>query len=279
MKSLFGDLHVHSCFSDGNYLPIQLIEKAVSKGLDFISITDHDTVDGVIEAKKRDTYRSFRLIEGIELTVSFNPKIHILGYNINIEDIFLNDYLRLNKLMSIRDFMKFIKLLRKKYEINEFEKYSKIIPFSFSNLIKSLVIDGVISDEHDYYIREISGVNYNGAISEYYPSLTNGVNVIRNSGGIPVLAHPGQLSYKNNDLLELVTYLKKIGLRGIECYHPSHTKLQCESYLKIAKEYDLFITGGSDYHDDIDVSIDYGMFYNDSILDFEKEAMRLKVIY
>lgn len=243
----FIDMHVHSTFSDGVYSPSKLVDYAVEKGLSGIAITDHDTVDGVGEAIRRASiYKDFIVIPGIELSTEYNnEEVHILGYKI--------DY-KMEYLLKILQYLQNTRSDRATKIVDKLKKHG--IKISYKDVIK-ISGDGAIGRPHiahslvqKGYVRTIreAFVKYlaKGAIA-YVPKqkLTPlcAINIIKKAGGFSVAAHPGLLKSGNT-----LDYLIDIGIDGIEVYHSKHTVEQSEKYLKLAKKYNLIITGGSDFH-------------------------------
>jgi predicted metal-dependent phosphoesterase TrpH len=242
------DLHIHSSYSDGALSPEEIVEIAENKGLKCISITDHDTIASQYITKEEFT--KLNIIPGVEFSTEYDDlDIHILAYYIDIENIKLSE--TITKLKDAR-------IERSKEIINKLKSIG--IYIDISNLIKSGDFSlgrGNIAKE---MIKEGYVDNFKEAFSKYLmkgkvayvqgrkQSYKEVMNLIEECGGIAVLAHPGRI-YRSIEVENIVRKLKCHGLKGIEVYHPSHTKDQINDFYNLSKKYKLLITGGSDFHE------------------------------
>lgn len=255
MKEKLIDLHMHSSYSDGDLSPDELIKECIKNNIKTISITDHDTIEGnkniSLKYKNND---EIKIISGIELSARVSVgTMHILGYDIDINNRVLNDKIPVLKNNSIYHIIGLLTVLKKDYNITFSTEDIKELICSNKNigrpdLAKLCIKYGYcksVSDAFDKYlidsyekIRSIGkGISYKECI-----------DLITVAGGIPVLAHPKTLKLNDNDLLKLIKNMKEYGLKGIEVYNSIHTKEDIEKYLKIASDLNLLISGGSDYH-------------------------------
>lgn len=242
------DLHTHSIYSDGSLKPKEIIQKAVKSGLDGIALTDHDTVAGLEEAKLESDKYQFTFLPGIELTTDFGAvEAHILGYSFDYKNLIL-----LRKLDTILEARKerarlIIKKLNKakiplSWEKVEAETTSKFV--GRAHIYRALQSSGLVSsgfgrEAFGYYLGK-NGVAY---VPHQEIGTFEAIALIIEAGGVPVLAHPGRMADE-----QLIAQLVKNGLQGIEAHYPTHTSEQTERYLKLAADYKLIVTGGSDYH-------------------------------
>lgn len=241
------DLHTHSTYSDGSLTPEQLVQKAVKSGLDGIALTDHDTVAGLEEAMAAAEKHHYTLLPGIELTTDFgDSEAHILGYNL--------DYTN-PKLLQKLDIILKSRTERARLIIKRLNKAK--IPLSWEE-VKAETSSGFVGRTHIFRALQTSGQIRSAGREEFnYYLGKNGIayvphqeigtyeaiELIIESGGIPVLAHPGRMADE-----QVIAKLVKNGLQGIEAYYPTHTTEQTERYLQLAAQYQLIVTGGSDYH-------------------------------
>lgn len=245
------DLHLHTTASDGVLSPSELVEKAKETGLEVISITDHDTVEGLAEGRKKAEELGIEFINGIEISCDWLGKeVHILGYFIDFQDEkFLNE---LKKLRNIRD------------ERNEkmLEKLNKNgIEITMEELRKEAG-EGVISRAHMSQIIMRKGYAYSNkeVFSRYLghcgiayvpkKNLTpdRAVKMIKSNGGIVSLAHPKLITRDRGQLLKIINGLKEVGLDCIEAYHGKFDKKDVKYFIDLARETGLICTGGSDFH-------------------------------
>ncbi len=242
------DLHTHSTYSDGSLKPQELIQKAVKSGLDGIALTDHDTVSGIEEAVDESVKYQFTFLPGIELTTDFGDlEVHILGYNLDYHNPVL--LRKLDLILESRDERArlIIKKLNKARIPLSWEKVKAETTSRFigrAHIYRALQVSGLISMSHG---REAFGYYLGKSGLAYVPhreiETFEAIALVIETGGVPVLAHPGRMA---DD--QLIAKLVKKGLQGIEAYYPTHTSEQTDRYLKLAAKYGLIVTGGSDYH-------------------------------
>ena len=240
------DLHIHTDYSDGTMTPEEVIDEAINLGVSTISITDHDTIDGIMIAHRYGKEKNLHIIPGIELSSYLSPsEIHILGYFIDINNRTLQKMIKQAREDRINRIYAMVEKLRK---LNVNIDAQEILTLAGKGTPGRMHVAETLW-EHGYcntivesfskYIRD------NGPA--YVPKKTltpqQAIELIIGAHGVAVLAHPG-LTLRDHVIKDLVKY----GLQGIEVYYPSHTPQAVEKYLKIAKKYNLAVTGGSDFH-------------------------------
>lgn len=243
----YADLHIHSNYSDGTMTPEEIIKLARRKGVKCISITDHDTIASQYVTK--DVWEDVNVIPGIELSTEFQElEIHMLGYNLDIENENLKKIV--NKLNECR----INRIEEIMFELKKHSIYLKL---------EDLYIDlgSTVGRSHvaNAMVKKGYFDNYKTAFTAYLvkgkPAYVKGfklgyketLELIQTSGGIPVLAHPGQI-YRGMGIEKIIKELKCYGLKGIEVYHPSHAKDQTNYFYNLATKHKICVTGGSDYH-------------------------------
>lgn len=240
------DLHIHTNASDGDLSPEDLINKVSGKGLETISITDHDTINGYLEAKEFASKKNIELIPGVEISAQWNEReIHVLAYAFEEEDenfrklIFNQKKARRKRMKAIVEVLK-SKGLGIDYEEVRAESHTGNIgrPHAASVLIQK----GYVASVAEAFIRYLSTEKI-GGIKTDYATLGEVISIIHDSGGVLSIAHPGRL-YTLSEINELL----KHPFDGIECIHPSHTYKIQKKLIDVAKSNNLLITGGSDFH-------------------------------
>lgn len=240
------DLHVHSRISDGSFSIRELAFAALDKQLDVIAVTDHDTLS---QAKQipDDLPAGIRVIPGIEISCfdyEEDMRVHILGYNI-LNTSLVEEFVHPLLLARHENSMKQIELLQQNgYSVDlqnicrADEKY-----IYKQHIMEYLVKTGQAPDMFgDFY----KSVFKNGGICAFdirYLNPYEAVRVIKEAGGLAVLAHSGQ---QHN--FSLIPRLVKEGLDGLELHHPANQEKDKSVILEYASEYGLFLTGGSDFH-------------------------------
>lgn len=247
---MIGDLHCHTTLSDGSLGIEEIIVQAKRTGLDYISITDHDTLSSSSRAAVLGERYGIKVIPGVELSAwdkTRNSRVHILCYAPQKPD-------RLEGLC-----LKSCEI-RKASAKDMIEKVTKLYPITAEAVLKYCKGSKSIYKQH--IMRAL--VNYGYATELYgelddklfnrktgscivtreYPDVNFVIDLIHSSRGVAVMAHP--YLYDN---VELLTELAEKGkIDGIEVYHNSADEKQREELLKIAEKYNLIVTGGSDFH-------------------------------
>lgn len=240
------DLHIHTQYSDGTLSPKEIVDLSKEKGIKTISITDHDTIKGTKEGKEYAKKAGIRFVPGVELSTFSIKEVHILGYNYDENNSQLLETLEdFSKQREER--VKKILFALKKYNINiEREELDATNSVGRLHVAKALVKKGYSSSVPEAFDRYL-GVNG----LTYYPSKRitpfEGVKLIKNAGGIPVIAHPLRF-FKEKSLEDLIVGLKQHGLGGIEAYYNTHDQSTSQTFLNIAKRNKLIATGGTDFH-------------------------------
>ena len=247
------DMHTHTSFSDGTLTPSELLSYGKRKGLETISITDHDTILGYNNLTDEDK-KGMEVISGTELTAKIETgRMHILGYDIDLDSHELNSALRELHEYSIASVIAYLEKLKEDHHIVFSEKDVYDILNAERNIgrpdLALLCIKygyAATADEaFDKYLKDVweKAKRKNKGIT---PKTC--ISLIKKANGIPVLAHPHSLLLGSSKLKSVVQELMSYGLRGIEVYHPYHTKDQIKEYLALTTELNLLISGGSDYH-------------------------------
>lgn len=260
------DLHMHSYYSDdGEFEPKQLIDLCLEKNIKYFSIADHNSVRGIKEAKEYCVGKNINIIPAIELDCTFNEiNLHVLGYGIDCDKTVFYD---------IEDNI----IKQEQFASKKRMKLVKELGIDFSDeVINSLSRNGVVNGEmiaeaamkfdknHEnpllmpYY--ENGSRSDNPYVNFYWDycaqgkaayaevsfiSLQEAINIIEESGGIPILAHPGNNIKENINLLEQII---SCGIKGIEVYSSYHSREQVEFYKKFSLKHKLLLTCGSDFH-------------------------------
>lgn len=239
------DLHLHTFHSDGTFSPEEVVRRAKELGLSAISVTDHDTVDGV-PAARGAAGKDLEIIPGVEMTVVFRDReLHILGYGIRIEDpefAALLDRLKQRRLERIK---KMIDKVRERGADVTFGEVTAIAgPGSVGrpHLAEAMIRKGFVKSLKEAFDRYLAD-DAPCFVRDATLTVQEAVRMIRAAGGVAVLAHPNRLVED-----EWVPELVEAGIQGIEVYHSDHSPTVAEKYRRMAEERKLLITGGSDCH-------------------------------
>lgn len=251
------DMHVHTNYSDGDLSPYDLIKLAIQKNIGVISITDHDTLEGIRKINRNDSLiveSGINIINGIELSAKVSRgTMHILGYDIDLDNDFLNAKMTELKDNSINSVLSIMEQIKRDYGIVfKYEDIKNMVNANHNlgrpDLAKLCVKYGYaesIQDAFDRYLVDAHNKTRKTNKGLYYQEC---LELISKSGGIPVLAHPKSLKLDEKEFLILLKEMISNGLLGIEVYHSTHTKEEMQYYLEIANKFNLLVSGGSDYH-------------------------------
>lgn len=244
------DLHIHSSISDGLLSPFEIIDWGKKKGLKALSITDHDSISAIDTVLNYSLSKDIELVPGLELSTEYNGvEVHMLGYFYNLKDDSLDSYLdMLRKGRIIRAEKMIYKLNNLGYKIkfDDVVKLAKdISSIGRPHIARVMINYGYCKDIEDAFDRFI-GFGKPAFVDRYKISPFEAVEVIKSSGGVSSIAHPGLII--NIDKLSLIKKLKLWGLAGIEAYHISHSIEDTEYFVNVSKELGLIITGGTDCH-------------------------------
>ncbi|MEW6102896.1 MAG: PHP domain-containing protein [bacterium] len=239
------DLHIHTVYSDGSFTPKEIIKYADNLGLFYISITDHDILDSYFEIENIES--KVEIIPGIEIgceACGNIEEIHILGYFIDIEDQRLKDFLTPIREGRERRVEKIVKKLQGAGINIDYEDVKRVSgPGAIGRLhIARVLFDkGFSSSVLSCFEKYLSFGKCGFVERENLPKPEKAIEVIKASGGIPVLAHP-------YDTIGLLPSLIKAGIMGVEAVHPKIDPNLSKLLRRKAFEYGLFVTGGSDCH-------------------------------
>ncbi|MDP8263303.1 MAG: PHP domain-containing protein [Candidatus Ancaeobacter aquaticus] len=240
------DLHIHTNYSDGTYSPSEVVHQASRIGLRAISITDHDTVDGIEEAMNAARDLSLEIIPGIELSADDgNNQMHILGYYIDWRNPTFNAQLtelsddRLNRARSIVDKLNQIGV---KIDFNEVMNISGKGTVGRMHIAQAMKKKGIVNTVQESFNKYI-GNGRSAYTAKYKLRPGEAIKLIKDSGGVSVVAHPGLLKRQ-----AIIEELIDLGLDGIEVYHTDHKPAAVKKYLLVAAAHNLIVSGGSDCH-------------------------------
>ena len=246
------DLHIHTTYSDGSFTPQEIVDKAKKAGFKAIAISDHDTLEGIKPAVKYAEDKDIEVIPAIEFsTFRGKAEIHILGYFIDYEDKFLKE--KVQKIYDSRKkrAQKMVELLNQENVDITFDEVRNVAGDDYigrPHIAKLMVQKGYIDEMGDAFTEDYIGNGGRAYVKKYKISPVEAIKLIKDSGGIPVLAHPVFINHGEPLRKDDIKEMKANGLVGIEVYHSKHNTDNANYYKEIANELGLLITGGSDFH-------------------------------
>lgn len=243
------DLHVHTTASDGTATGTEAVELAASLGLAAIAVTDHDTVSGVAEAAEAGKKLGVEIVPGIEISTKYGGPVHILGYYIDtnseklrpVLDWVVHDRDERNRKMA--ELMAADGLPVSYDEMHR--RFGGVIGRPhFAEVLVELGLANSVQDAFDRYVEK--GQKY--YLPRNFLSIERSVEIIREAGGVPVLAHPFQYKRDDKGLRDIIEHCMEYGLMGMECRYSGYGEDKVAYLEALAEEYGLIKTGGSDYH-------------------------------
>lgn len=248
------DFHIHSTFSDGTLSPAEVVNLACRKGLTAIALTDHDTVAGTKPAIAAAVGTSLEVIPGLEISVLHNgTSLHLLGYLMDTVHPGLNRVLAgLQKGRDERNAEIIKRLLDQGIAVSpgDILRVSQTGQTGRPHIARVLVEKGIVRtilQAFEQYLGR-DGLAY---ASRPVLDAAEAIGVLRQAGGLAVLAHPLQIDASLERLPGLLDELVPLGLDGLEGYYPTHSAGVRRKLRATARRYGLVLTGGSDFHGDI----------------------------
>lgn len=235
------DLHSHTTYSDGILSVDELIDRAISNNVNILAITDHDCVDGSKEAFY--TKKDIKIIYGVELSTERNGEsVHILGYfKQPLVDSPLLIALEKQRENRIKRALKILSLLEEHFNI----KLDPSFIYKVDSITRGTISNEIINQGYNYTKKHIFEYMLGNGCKAYIPStkMTTeyGIKLIKESGGIAVVAHP--CLYKKNNVYDII----KLGIDGIEGRYPSKFNDE-KMYRRFVNNNKLLFTAGSDFH-------------------------------
>lgn len=274
------DLHLHTTHSDGSLSPAEVVDLAQKAGVTALSITDHDITTGLAEAMTAGQALGIEVIPGVEISSEYGgSELHVLGYFLDWHDAELGARLatlresrhRRNPLIIER-----LQTLGIDITYEEVRAMAGTDSVGRPHIARVLMEKQVVASAKEAFDRFLA----NGKpayVARDLPSPADAIQWIKAAKGLAVLAHPTWIKPTEGTLADLATQLKAEGLDGIEVHYSTHTPRQTREYLSLAKQVNLLVTGGSDFHGltkpDIDVGIGKGTLHvPDSVLPKLKQA-------
>lgn len=287
------DLHVHSNCSDGSLSPRELVEYALTHNITAFALTDHDTTDGLTDAilyakelsgrisEKNPQGNSVEVIPGIEFSTEYEDRdIHVVGLFIAYESVdFQNRIAAFTQSREVRN-EKMCGLLRSHGISITYEELKNYFPgavITRAHYARFLWEKGYVksmSEAFDRYVGDYASCY----VKREKVTPIQAVKLILAAGGIPILAHPILYHMSNAKLKELVRELKEAGLMAIEGMYSTYTSSETRQIQEIAKEYNLLVSGGSDFHGKNKPGLQFGtgygkLYIHESILETLRGAL------
>ena len=253
------DLHTHSTASDGAHSPARLVEMACARGLGAFAVSDHDTLAGVPEACEAACGLGLPLIPAVELSVDLTAggSAHLLGYfpEADPENLCSLETPLGRALEKVRDarFSRNPRILTKLAEMGMHIPEREVARAAGSGVVgrphiaQAMVNRGYVGTQREAFDRFLAR-GRPAYVERRRLSADSAIGLIRDEGGLPVLAHPGLMPRQPEEISALIGSLADRGLTGVEVYYPGHDADMTAHLERTALRYGLAVSGGTDYH-------------------------------
>lgn len=249
------DLHCHSTASDGGLSPEMVATRAFERGCQLLALTDHDTLAGMAAADKTARALGLPFVSGVEVSVTWRKKtVHIVGLDFSPEDQTLGELLAHIRMGRVARAELMAQTLAKRLPLAAREIFDGAMRFcaqpemiSRTHFARFLIEAGFCKNMQrvfKHYLAE----GKTGYVAHEWSRLDDAVAAIVGAGGVAVVAHPGRYKMGKMQMNELLTAFIDAGGRGIEVISGSHGELDVRHFSKIAREKNLLVSAGSDFH-------------------------------
>lgn len=250
------DLHCHSTASDGSETPTAVVERAKALGLTGLALTDHDTTAGFSEAYTRAKELELPFISGVEFSSVMNEEpVHILGYSFDPDHPHLLNLSEEHIKRRIERNEEMVELLRKQQmpiEPEDLYRASTSRIVGRPHIALAMIKRGYVSTIKEAFVKYLGEGKSCYAPGRRF-TVQETIDVIHQAGGVAVIAHPHLIKRGR-----IMRRLLELDFDGIECYYANMSFSQNGIWLRKAKEEELLITGGSDFHGAIKPQIELG---------------------
>lgn len=254
---MLADLHMHSTASDGALAPAELMSRAAACGIDLVSLTDHDSVAGLAEARQAARELGMGWIDGIELSAQWQGHtVHVLGYGFQTESASLLEALvRVHEGRWQRAEQIAVRLAAKRMpgalegalEVQRAVGSDPHSPPARPHFADWMVHAGHVRDRAEAF-RKWLGAGKLGDIKQHWPELAAAVGQLRAAGGVAVIAHPWHYGFTRSRLRRLLRDFAEAGGHGIEVSNGKQAPEQVAVLARLSVEFGLLASCGSDFH-------------------------------
>jgi 3',5'-nucleoside bisphosphate phosphatase len=247
------DLHSHTVFSDGSLTPTQLVRLAMTNGVRALSVTDHDHTGGIDEALEVGNAAGVEIIPGIELSASYAEfeDIHILAYYFAWHDPHLRARLESFRVARETRAERILERINAKLAaegrapiVYEAVKAQVQGAFGRPHIATALIEHGHVPDMNTAFKEYLIPCN----VPKYYMPADEALALIRQARGLSSAAHPRFITPDRARLRQVIQDLSALGLDGVEAYHSDHDAEMRLYFIRLANQFGMLVTGGSDYH-------------------------------
>lgn len=255
------DLHTHSTASDGTFSPGELVAEAKRAGLQAMALTDHDTTNGLEEAMTAGQRLGLEIIPGCELSVDY-PKgqMHIVGLWLPVQPRILTEklvYLRERRHSRNERIIQALQKAGIDIDYQEVRDLAGDASIGRPHIARVLMDKGAVRDIQEAF-DEYIGPKGRAYVPKDKLTPEVALDILNREGATVILAHPFTLKMSESELRSELERLKGLGLHGLEAHYPEHTPGKTALYLQLCREFDLLVSGGSDFHGSVKPDIHLG---------------------
>jgi predicted metal-dependent phosphoesterase TrpH len=252
---------MHSTFSDGSLTPEELVAKGKEAGLTAMALTDHDSTNGVARFIAAGEKEGMTTIAGVEISAEYQPgTMHMLGYHVDPDHKDLNEHLKwIREGREARN----TEILHRLMDLGCHITWEEVSDLAGEDVVgrphfaRALINHGYVKDTTEAFKKYLAK-GKPAYVDRRRLSPSDSIMLIQAAGGVPVLAHPFTLHLGKWDLRRELKQLREYGLEGVEAYYSEHKPDMVREYLKLAKDYGLIVTGGTDFHGETTPDIKLG---------------------
>ena len=262
-RPLNADLHCHSSVSDGLLAPAEIVRRAHANGVELLSLTDHDELDGLAEARAVADELGLPFVDGVEISVSWgdDATLHIVGLGIDPGNVVLSDGLA--RLRSGRD-RRALLMAAELDKVGIHGAYDGALRYvsnpalvGRSHFARYIVEAGHAKDFKSVFDHWLAK-GKPGYVSHHWTQLETALSWIHGAGGVAVIAHPGRYRITKKELRRLFVEFRALGGEGIEVLSGSHSEDEILTVARYAREFGFLASRGSDFHGPGESRIDLG---------------------
>jgi len=246
VQPIAADLHTHSIHSDGTFPPTAIVERALAKGLTALALTDHDSVDGLDEARARADGTGLEIISGVELSAHDGTvEVHMLGLYLDDHDAEFRQALvgfREQRLLRAHAILERLEELGFDLSWDDVLERAQGGSIGRPHIAEAMVAAGYVGSIDEAF-RRFLGSKGPAHVARKTLTPRGAIELVRRAGGVAVIAHPATMQRD-----AIIPELARLGLTGIEVQHPRHDAGDRGRYQRLCEKYHLIATGGSDSH-------------------------------
>lgn len=278
------DLHTHSTASDGTLTPTELMRAAQKVGLAAIALTDHDTFDGLPEARAEAERQGIELVPGCELSLDFGGRpTHLLALFVDERPgNVVHELTRVRKARAVRNLtmLEKLKTVGVHLPLSEVEQHATGV-VGRPHIAQAMLAQGVVRNFEEAFTRFL-GVGGLAYVPKAKLTPKEAIGAIHADGGLAVLAHPYLLSQQQRQIEAMLTELADLGLDGVEVFYTEHSDKYTAMVAELAQRLGLLMSGGSDFHGAVKPGVALGkgrggLFVRDELLDAMKKNLSARV--